>query len=139
MMIEINETYIAPCGMNCRLCMANQREKNKCNGCRNESAIQYKTKGSNSCVIKNCPVILSSSSGFCYECSNYPCQRLKQLDKRYQGKYHMSMLKNLDYIGEFGIDAFLHNEENRWKCRTCGNIVCVHKHMCLECKTPIRN
>lgn len=136
-MNEMSEAYIAPCGMNCRLCMTNQRDKNPCKGCRNEDDIQYRTKGSDHCVIKNCPVLQSNTTGFCYDCHKYPCQRLKQLDKRYRSKYHMSMLDNLEYIRQSGMNAFLQNEDNRWKCRTCGNIVCVHKHMCLACKTPL--
>lgn len=29
----MDKTLIAPCGMNCQLCYAFQREKNKCPGC----------------------------------------------------------------------------------------------------------
>ena len=43
---------IAPCGMNCRLCLGYQREKKHCEGCRNEIDIEYKTKACNSCIIK---------------------------------------------------------------------------------------
>jgi len=31
-MIEMGKEFIAPCGMNCRLCMAYQRDKNQCKG-----------------------------------------------------------------------------------------------------------
>jgi hypothetical protein len=135
-MNTIKEEMIAPCGMNCRLCLGNQRKKNHCKGCRNEIDIRYKTKGSVSCIIKNCSVIQSNESGFCFECDKYPCRRLKQLDKRYQTKYHMSMLENLEQINQDGIDSFLRNEENKWTCKECGNIVCVHRAFCLVCKTP---
>ncbi|HBW35361.1 MAG TPA: DUF3795 domain-containing protein [Desulfosporosinus sp.] len=135
-MNEMREEFIAPCGMNCRLCMANQREKNQCKGCRSESDIRYKTKGSTSCVIKNCPVIQSYKSGFCFKCDKFPCQRLKQLDKRYRTKYLMSMLEILDHIKQYGMDAFLQNEEIRWTYKEYGNIVCVHKLICVVCKTP---
>lgn len=136
-MNEMRDECIAPCGMNCRLCMAYQREKNRCKGCQSESDIKYKTKGSTSCIIKNCPVIQGNKSGFCFECDKFPCQRLKQLDKRYRTKYLMSMLENLEYIKQSGMDAFLRNEEIRWTCLECGNIVCVHKLICLVCKTPL--
>ena len=135
-MNEMREEFIAPCGMNCRLCMANQREKNQCKGCRNESDIGYKTKSCTNCIIKNCPVIKSNKTGFCFECDKFPCQRLKQLDKRYRTNYLMSMLGNLEHIKQSGMDAFLQNEEFRWTCKECGNIVCVHKLICLVCKTP---
>jgi len=108
-MKEMREVLIASCGMNCRLCIANQREKNRCQGCRNEPDIQYKT-------IKNCPVILSNKAGFCFDCHKVLCQRLKQLDKRYRGKYHMSMLENLEHLKQYGMDNFLQNEKIRWTC-----------------------
>lgn len=132
-MNEMKEALIAPCGMNCRLCMAYQREKNHCRGCRSDCCIAYKTTGG--CIIKNCPVIQNNKSGFCYECVKFPCKRLKQLDKRYRTKYHMSMIENLVTIKEQGVEAFLQSEEKRWTCCVCGSIVCVHKEACLKCKT----
>lgn len=134
-MNKMREELIAPCGMNCRLCMANQREKSHCKGCRNEDDIRYKTKNSTSCIIKNCSVIQSNKSGFCFECDKFPCIRLKQLDKRYRSKYHMSMIENLEHIKQYNLDSFLQHEEIRWSCKECGNFVCVHKHICLVCKT----
>jgi len=125
---------IAPCGMNCRLCLGFQREKNHCSGCRNEQDISYRTSGSASCVIKNCPVIKGDPSGFCFKCEKYPCKRLRDLDKRYRTKYHMSMVENLENIKKEGIDAFLQREEQRWTCPACGGIVCVHRAECPACK-----
>jgi len=133
-MSGMSKGLIAPCGMNCRLCMAYQREKKHCIGCREEADIKYRTKGCTSCVIKNCPVIKNSESGFCYECSQFPCTRLKQLDRRYRTKYRMSMVENLERIRLKGIDDFLRYEDSRWTCRNCGGTVCVHKFMCLSCR-----
>lgn len=132
-MYEMRKELIAPCGMNCRLCMAYQRNKNKCNGCLVDGG--YKAKSCSNCVIKNCTVIQSNETGFCYECDKYPCRRLKELDKRYKTKYNMSMIENLEYIKQYGIDSFLQNEEVRWSCKVCGNIVCVHHFICDNCKT----
>lgn len=124
---------IAPCGMNCRLCMAYQREKKKCSGCRSDD--HTKPVYCTSCVLKNCATIQNNSSGLCYECDKFPCRRLKQLDKRYRTKYHMSMIENLLHIEQQGIEAFLKNEEIRWTCVECGNIVSVHRNACFRCKT----
>jgi hypothetical protein len=99
-MKKTDSSLISPCGMNCSLCLGYQREKNHCKGCRNENNIKYKTKGSNNCVIKGCKLLKDTKSGFCYECTKYPCTRLKQLDKRYRTKYNMSMIDNLEYIKE---------------------------------------
>jgi len=130
------EELIAPCGMNCRLCMAYQREKNHCNGCNMDDALKTSVSCLK-CIIKNCDTIQNNEPGFCYDCEKYPCQRLKQLDKRYRLKYHMSMLENLETIKQNGITYFLDQEEKRWACPKCGNIICVHRNICLNCHSVV--
>ena len=43
-----------------------------------------------------------------------PCKRLKALDRRYRIKYHMSMIENLKYINEFGMEELLKKERGKW-------------------------
>ena len=125
----INKNMIAPCGMNCSLCLAYQREKNRCIGCNKEDANTHNHLAK--CVIKNCPKRINLKN--CCKCDTYPCKRLKQLDKRYTLKYNMSMIDNLNYIDKNGIDSFLKKEELKWKCKKCGNSICVHRNKCLKC------
>lgn len=129
-MSEMQDELIAPCGMNCRLCLAFQREKKHCNGCRPGAL----SRSCRKCKIKNCSGMSESALGFCYNCSDYPCRRLTQLDTRYRAKYHMSEIENLEYIKEHGMEEFLRHEEERWTCRKCGSIVCIHKEVCPTCQ-----
>lgn len=131
-MNEMSVEFIAPCGMNCRICEAYQREKNQCKGCRSDRG--YKAKSCSRCLIRNCTVIKSNKTSFCFECDQFPCQKLKQLDKRYRTKYYMSMIENLECIKQYGINEFLQNEKIKWACKECGGIICVHKHTCSVCK-----
>lgn len=124
---------VAPCGMDCRLCLGHQRTERHCAGCRNEADILYKTKGSRSCVIKHCAELEGSSTGFCFECGRFPCARLKQLDKRYRARYGMSMLENLAAIRDQGMETFLAGQSIRWTCPSCGSLLCVHRPACLQC------
>ncbi len=123
---------IAPCGMNCGICIGYLREKRPCGGC-------FKTNDDNkpnvcrSCKIVNCEFLAETGSGFCYDCKKYPCARLKNLDKRYRTKYGMSMIENLGNIKKFGIEKFVESEQNRWKCSDCGELLCVHRFSCLKC------
>lgn len=136
-MIETAIKYqdlIAPCGMNCGLCIGHLREKKPCGGCFAKND-KNKPKNCRSCSIVNCESLKKTASGFCYECPSFPCNRLKNLDKRYRTNYGMSMLKNLDFIDKYGLDKFLLNEEKRWTCKTCGQGLCVHRKYCLNCKT----
>lgn len=45
----------------------------------------------------------------------------------------MSMIENLENIQESGIRKFIKNEKVRWKCKKCGNVLCVHRNFCLKC------
>jgi hypothetical protein len=130
-LIIMNIKLIAPCGMNCGICLAYLRKDKKCPGCREDDA--SKNKSCVNCIIKNCEKIKTSKSGFCYECAQYPCQRLKQLDKRYRTKYLMSMLENLESIKIVGLVAFVKREGERWHCPQCGGVICVHRHCCFTC------
>ncbi len=132
-MDKMRSELIAPCGMNCRLCMAFQRDKKNCGGCKSDDCT--KPAYCISCILRSCFTIQNNSSGLCYECDKFPCRRLKQLDKRYSTKYHMSMIENLKNIKQNGMKEFLENEEARWTCTECGSIVSVHRNVCLVCKT----
>ena len=122
---------IAPCGMDCTLCYACQREKDHCDGCR-EGSISMSRSCLN-CGIRNCPKLLEEGYAFCYECTEYPCRRLRQMDKRYRSKYHMSVLENLESIRDQGLEAFLKSQDQRFTCPNCGELVCVHKPACFAC------
>jgi hypothetical protein len=45
----------------------------------------------------------------------------------------MSMISNLEYIRENGIDKFLNEESKKWKCPDCGETICTHNGICFNC------
>lgn len=124
-------SLIAPCGMNCSVCMAYSREKNKCPGCRGADIDKPVTRVK--CKIKTCVVFQKSKSKYCFACERFPCDNLKHLDKRYRTKYNVSVIGNLENINELGIRAFLRNEKIKWTCAECGGTICVHKGYCYSC------
>ncbi len=134
--IGVEEQLIAPCGMNCAICvsyLAGQNELKKkgfskgyCAGCL--------PRGKNCAFMKqHCDLLGNGQVRFCYECGDFPCRRLKTLDKRYRTKYHMSMLENLLFIKEQGMENFLAREETKWCCPRCGGTICCHNGLCLSC------
>lgn len=134
--IDTGNALIAPCGMNCSICMAYLREHHFCSGCRSHEG--YQANHCSRCVIRNCSFLKETTSRFCYECTQFPCKRLIQLDNRYKFKYHMSMIQNLLMIKDHGLETFVQQERVRWKCPDCGGKRCVHRGYCLRCKsTPI--
>ncbi|MDI3485317.1 MAG: hypothetical protein PWQ51_1617 [Methanolobus sp.] len=134
MEISENAFLIAPCGINCSVCMAYLREKNKCPGCRGPD--DKKSISRIKCKIKRCGTFQDSESHFCFECDSFPCARLKRLDKRYRDKYYTSLVGNLKTIQESGIELFLQNEKSKWTCSKCGGTICMHEGYCYSCKEP---
>ena len=125
---------IAPCGMNCGVCVARLRDKKPCVGCWGDD--KNKSKSCVGCIIKGCEHLAQTKSKFCYECDKYPCTRLKNLDKRYRTGYKTSLMANLEYIRDNSIAQFLKVESEKWTCPSCGAILCVHRTFCLKCKQP---
>lgn len=132
----MEEILIAPCGMNCGICLAYlAREhdlkkqgimRNYCEGCR--------PRGKNCAFMKkSCYLLGEGKVQYCFECDDLPCARLKRLDKRYATKYHMSMIENLEYIKKHGMEKFLKKEEKKWRCPECGGVICCHNGICFSC------
>jgi len=127
----MEERFIAPCGMNCALCYAFIREKNRCAGCLVPS--EQKSNHCRNCSIKNCTLHAGADIILCYDCPKFPCLKIKRLDLRYRTKYHMSMIENLESIHLLGMSTFLEKEMARWTCASCGAIVSVHRETCPHC------
>ncbi|MFA5859927.1 MAG: DUF3795 domain-containing protein [Elusimicrobiota bacterium] len=131
---SLTPNLVAPCGMNCGICL-NMFRDGKCEGCNGDERL--KTPACARCRIKKCGKLKVTKSGFCYECNIYPCARVQHLDKRYRTKYGMSMIDNLSYIKKYGLDKFVRYEKRRWKCPSCGELLCVHRDVCQFCGKKI--
>ena len=132
----MDEVLIAPCGMNCGICSGYLALKNdvKSRGARIPYCAGCRPRGKNCAFMKkSCELLGEGKVQFCYECEEFPCRRLKGLDKRYQANYHMNMIENLTYIKEHGIQKFLMREEQKWKCPECGGVICCHNGICFSC------
>ncbi len=130
----MDSKQIAPCGMNCGICSGYLRKNKHCSGCRGSD--DGKSVSILNCIIRNCPTPKTNRSGFCFECEDFPCKRLRALDKRYRTKYRMSMIENLENVEKLGIDGFLRNDSERWRCKKCGGVINVHRGTCSECGEP---
>ena len=125
---------IAPCGMNCSLCYGYIRPRDQCLGCN--APDDNKPKSCTNCKIVMCEKRVENGWETCAPCDT-PCRRLKDLDKWYNSKYHMSMIENLKFIREHGMQAFLEQQVEKFCCPACGEIVCVHRDDCPSCNAPV--
>ncbi len=133
---QFTEELIAPCGMNCNVCseyLATQHDvKSKgirmiyCTGCRPRDK---------KCAFlkKECKLLLNHTVQFCYECPQYPCEKLKHIDTRYRTYFRMSLLENLEDIKKNGMEKFLRTQEVKWRCPACRGAICCHNGLCFEC------
>ncbi len=133
----IDKKLIAPCGMNCAICvaffgytMADKKRKMSCPGCKpsNKSCAHIK---------KYCKKLLENKIEYCYECSDFPCKYLKRLDDKYIKRFDMSMIENLKQIKKEGMDKFLKMQKEKYTCPNCGNLICVHTNKCYNCNYSI--
>jgi hypothetical protein len=133
---------VAPCGMNCGICklyLAFSRglpkEKGKvshCNGCL--------IRAKNCYIKRGCKKLRTKQVKYCYECAEMPCKNLEHLERRYQERYTTSLVGNLKEVKEKGMEQFLQNQENSFKCSNCRDVVSVHNRECYTCKkkTPLQ-
>lgn len=136
----MDKMLIAPCGMNCSLCVAYQFGKDNINkkGFHRKYCPGCIPRGENCTHMgDSCELLAKGSVRFCFLCEQFPCKRLKGLDKRYRTKYHMSMIENLNYIKEQGMENFLVKEQEKWQCKECGANICCHYGLCLHCEMDI--
>jgi hypothetical protein len=126
---------IAPCGMNCKICiaffgytMSGKKRRMKCIGC---------SPSGKSCahLKKYCKKLTKKEIEYCYECNDFPCKQIHKLDDKYRKRFDMSMIANLRYIKENGMEKFLQKQEEKYKCPKCGGIICVHNGKCYSCNT----
>ena len=131
----MREELIAPCGMNCAICiaffgytMSGNKRKMKCIGCN-------PTGKSCSHLKKYCKKLTKKEIEYCYECNDFPCKQIQKLDTKYRKGFDMSTIDNLRYIKENGMEKFLQKQEEKYKCPKCGGIICVHNGNCYFCNT----
>jgi len=132
----MEEKLIAPCGMNCGICSGYLAVKYdvKSKGIKMPYCIGCRPRDKECAFLKKrCDLLLLGQVQYCYECDDFPCVRLKSIDKRYRTHYRMSMIDNLEFIEENGIINFLEQEAEKWRCPECGAEICCHNGICFNC------
>jgi ribosomal protein L37E len=43
------------------------------------------------------------------------------------------MIENLKFIKENGLDRFIEDQEKKWKCQRCGELISCHNGLCFIC------
>lgn len=127
---------IAPCGMDCGVCSAylayshhiprKRGAITHCAGCRLRQKKCAYLKG-------HCARLANEEVEYCFECPDYPCERLKHIDLRYRTNYGMSFLGNLELVRTEGVQALVKLQQARFGCPRCGELRSVHSQKCFAC------
>lgn len=124
-----DKRLIAACGLNCEVCSAHVREKNVCPGCKYFTGEESR-KSCKNCAIRNCAA--ERGHDWCFECKDFPCEKMTSLIKRYKLKYDVDLIQNgHDAADDFY--KFLLEQRKLNTCPKCSGVVDQHKKICSEC------
>lgn len=125
----ISPEMLAPCGVVCTACVGRLKQTGRCGGCLGPE--EHMSARCRNCDRKAC----AGAKGltWCFECEEFPCKRIKTLDKSYRTRYGVSLVQNGLDAREMGVEAFLAGQRQRWLCPECGGIVCQHDGICRDC------
>jgi hypothetical protein len=127
---------IAPCGMNCGVCSSflARRYDTKSRGIKISYCTGCRPRGKMCAFLKKrCTLLRTKQVEYCYQCQAFPCDDLSGLDNRYKTLYHMSMVDNLVYLREHGMEKLLIQQMEHWRCPGCGEVICCHNGVCFNC------
>lgn len=100
---DIDINMFAPCGMNCKVCYKHCYHKKPCAGCLNSD--KGKPEHCRKCKIKDC--VKAKEITYCYECLEYPCKLIKNLEKSYNKRYQASLMENSISVKKHGLEVFM--------------------------------
>lgn len=135
---RIEDIMFAPCGMNCAVCYkyaAARKSAKPCGGCLKDDL--GKPEHCRKCKIKSCAN--EKSVLRCFECSDFPCILIKNLEKSYCKRYIISLVENSMIAKEQGISAFLEHDRKKWTCKKCGGVFSLHDGFCSDCGNAEQN
>ncbi len=146
----IKKELLSPCGLYCGVCRIYQAHKENdlefkkkilptlydygaktvediaCSGCLSNGVVFHFCQ---SCPIKDC--IKNKEIEGCYQCDKFPCKIIDdwpdQLDKKV-------MLRAIPAWRDLGTEEWVKNEEKRYKCPRCGNLLFHGAKECNKCK-----
>ena len=109
----------------------------KCDGCLSERV----AKPCQTCVPGFRQCAGEHSVTWCFECDQFPCDRLHRFRDAHvvDGiSHHENVIDDLEYMRVNGIDSWLATQRDLAKCRTCGATNYWFTWTCAGCGTKLR-
>jgi len=101
-----------------------------CNGCLSSQLAIFCRQ----CDMRTCAV--EKGVTHCAQCSEFPCPTITDFND--DGRpHHSEVLDNVRRQQETGIDAWLDEQEDRWRCPDCGCVIGWYDTKCPQCTTAL--
>ena len=112
-------------------------EEIRCDGCLSDRVMSF---------CKECPHGFRQCTSqhkvtWCFECSDFPCQRLKDFTDIHivDGiSHHAKVIDDLQYMKEHGLEQWVEEQEKAGCCSQCGKRLYWFTRVCPDCHTRIR-
>jgi hypothetical protein len=143
-----DETLVGVCGLYCGTCPIYRMYKDEdterleraaretfhckpeeivCEGCHGPIECLWSPE----CRIRTCA--LERGLGSCCECSDLPCDELSA----FSADRRDIPIANLRRVAEIGLEAWVAEQDARWRCPACGKPVDIYSETCRACRTPL--
>ncbi|WP_088226162.1 DUF3795 domain-containing protein [Desulfosporosinus sp. FKB] len=103
----------------------------KCHGCKTDTIFVNCRK----CTIRSCAI--KKKVDHCINCIDYPCNMQNELLQDFSTKHNLPHLqiipKNLMTIKNIGIEKWLKEQDQVWKCPECQTDFSWYTHKCIKC------
>jgi len=108
-----------------------------CSGCKTDNVfVNCRTM----CRIKPCA--RDKGVEFCINCDHFPCnfyaQNKSKFDQIPTLRHGGVMLKNQKYIKEHGVEKWLEEQKEKWKCPECDTDFAWYTDECKVCKKDLK-
>ena len=101
-----------------------------CEGCKSKITSIY----CRNCSIKKC--CMQKGISICAECDEFPCSVLKAFENDYC-LHHKGLIRSHESIMEIGIETYIREQEDRWKCSKCNKQHSWYDKICTHCGNQV--
>ena len=128
-MKHVTEKVAGICGLFCGTCPAYPET---CEGCMSDKLAEHCAvcvPGFRACAREHNVIR-------CHECGEFPCSRLEQFSHEHIVNgicHHTHIIDNLQYMKDYGIDAFLDAQVHKTACPECGEFNIWYETECRRC------
>jgi hypothetical protein len=104
-----------------------QPEEIRCEGCRGPLDRHWSPE----CQFLACT--RERGVTFCYECASFPCEALSA----FNAEHRDIPIASLRRLTEVGLQAWLAEQDARWRCPTCSQPVDIYTETCRACGSEL--